>query len=117
MDAVLVDFRDSLRDGMGLWEALEKYDITLKYAMDHMDKPLSNPKPRSRPYSRYGKYIYRMGPYYVLQRSINNKTANFGTYNNLVDAKKVRNYFLEHGWHKSKLDMVCKELGVERRRK
>ena len=115
MEAILYDFRTDLRNGLGLEEALHKHHISLKYAMDHMDKPLTNPKRRSRPYSRYGKFIYRMGPYYVVQKSINNRATNFGTYNTLTDAQRVRDYLEEHGWKRYKLDAILKELGIERR--
>ena len=117
MNDTLIDFRDSLRNGMGLWEALEEYNLTLKEAMDHMEKPVTKIKPRKVVFSTIGPYIYRMGKYYVIQKSIRNHTVSFGRYNNLDDAKKVRDYYLEHGWNRKTLNKVCEELGVERRKK
>lgn len=117
MNDTLIDFRDSLRNGMGLWEALEEYNLTLKEAMDHIDKPMTRSKRKRRSYEGMGRFIYRMGNYYVIQKSIRNKTVNFGTYNRLSDAKKVRDYYLEHGWNRKTLNKVCEELGVTRRRK
>ncbi len=115
MNNVLIDFQQDLRNGSSLHEALCKHNLTLKEAMDGMDKPLTRTHRKKRTYESLGNFIYRMGPYYKVQKTIHRNTLNFGTYNSLSDARKVRDYFLEHGWHKSKLDTVCELLGVERR--
>jgi hypothetical protein len=117
MDDVLIEFQDSLRNGMGLWEALKEYNLTLKEAMGRMDKPITKVKPRKVVFSTMGPYVYRRDNYYIVQKRMKSKTVNFGTYNNLDDAKKVRDYYLEHGWNRNTLNKVCRELGVERRKK
>ena len=115
MEAVLYDFQSDLRAGLGLDEALTKHGINLKYAMDHLDKPQTAPKRRLRKFSRYGKNLYRLGNYYVVQKSIQGKTVNFGTYNSLTDARRVRDYMEADGWRRYKLDNILKELGIQRR--
>jgi hypothetical protein len=115
MNNVLIDFQQDLRNGSSLHEALCKHNLSLKEAMDGMDKPLTRTHRKKRQYELMGKFIYRMGPYYVIQKSMNNITVNFGTYNSLSDAQRVRDYLVENGWYKSKLDSVCELLGVERR--
>ena len=115
MNEALVEFRNDLRNGSSLHEALCKHNLTLKEAMDGMDKPLTRTHRKKRVYESLGNFIYRMGPYYKVQKTIRCNSINFGTYNSLSDAKRVRDYFLEHGWNKSKLDSVCELLGVERR--
>ena len=115
MNEALVEFRNDLRNGYGLHEALCKHNLSLKEAMDGMDKPLTRTHRKKRQYELMGKFIYRMGPYYVIQKSMRNTTVNFGTYNTLSDAKRVRDYLVENGWYKSKLDEICELLGVERR--
>ena len=115
MNNVLIDFQQDLRNGSSLHEALCKHNLSLKEAMDGMDKPLTRTHRKKRRYEMMGKFIYRMGPYYVIQKSVKGTSVNFGTYNSLSDAQMVRDYFLEHGWYKTKLDTVCELLGVERR--
>jgi hypothetical protein len=117
MNDVLSDFQEDLRNGAGLWDCLNKYNLTLKQAFDRMHKPITKSMRGAKPKNINSKYIYRIGGYYVLQKSINGCTGNFGTYNTLNDAEKVRDYFIEYGWNHKKIDKVCSIVGVERRRR
>ena len=46
MNEVLIDFREDLRNGVGLWDCLSKYNLTLKQVMDGMDKPFTKVRKR-----------------------------------------------------------------------
>ena len=116
MEAVLTSFQSDLRQGLGLWEALQKHNLTLKYAMDHLDKPRKPAPRRRRGYKSFGQYVYRIDKYYTVQKTLNNRSMNFGSYNALSEAKLVRDYYLEHGWDRSRLDEICEKLGVTRRK-
>ena len=119
MNEVLVEFRKDLRNGVGLWDCLTKYNLTLKQAMDGMDKPNTKVRKYGKYYPKNIKrrYIYKIGRYYFIQKSVNGHTANYGTYSTLEDAEKVRDYFVEHGWNHKRIDEVCRIVGVERRQR
>ena len=115
---VLSDVRNELRNGESIDETLRKHNLTLKDAVKNMEK--SNTKPMKRiPLSVNidSKHIYKVGNYYVIQKSVHGRSHNFGTYNSLEDAERVRDYFLENGWRHGLIDEVCGLVGVERRRK
>ncbi len=113
---VLIEVRNELRNGESIDETLRKHNLTLKDAVRNMEK--SNTKPMQKvPLSVNidSKHIYKVGNYYVVQKSVRGRSYNFGTYNCLADAERVRDYFVEHGWRKSDLNKACRVVGVERR--
>ena len=114
MNQVLNDFQNSIRNGMGLFEALQKYNITLQYAMDHLDKPFNKTKNGGLVDKRY---IHFNGKYFILQKGFNRRTYFFGSYDSFEDAAKVRDYFICNGWNLNQLDEVCDLLGVERHKR
>ena len=108
------NFQDDLRNGMGLDDALCKYNLTLKEAFEAFPGTL-----RKGPNNRYhsGKlYITKRDGKFYIRKTINGKNLHFGTYHSLDDAIQIRDYFQEHGWDKSKLDEVCELLGITRLR-
>ena len=108
------NFQDDLRNGMGLEDALCKYNLTLKEAFEAFPGTL-----RKGPNNRYhsGKlYITKRDGTFYIRKTVNGKHLHFGTYRSLADAIKIRDYFQEHGWDKSKVDEVCELLGVTRLR-
>jgi hypothetical protein len=118
MNEVLIDFREDLRNGVGLWDCLSKYNLTLKQALDGMDKPFTKVRKRGvKPKNIKSRYIYKNGRHYVVQKTVKCHTGNYGTYTTLEEAEMVRDYFAEHGWEHERLDEVCSILGVERRRR
>ena len=52
---------------------------------------------------------YRHKRYVVVKEG-----KEYGSYETLEDAIKVRDYFIYNGWYHKRLDSVCKELGIKR---
>ena len=115
MDKLIIEFRRDLRDGYSLHDALCKYNLSLKDAMKLMDKPLTKHKKRKLVYTTIKPYIYQRYKHFIVQKSINNRTVTFGTYNNLNDATLVRDYMVKYGWNRDRLDEICELLHVKRR--
>lgn len=120
MDDVLFELRTDLRNGLGLWDALQKHNITLQEAMDGMEKPIVHKVRKKKPpvFKRKYKHIYARCGFYIIQKTIKYQTVSFGMYHTAEDALKVRNYFMRTGdWNPKLLDEVCEKVGVRRRRK
>ena len=113
----LPDIQRELRNGGSIDETLRKHNMSLHDAVFNMEKPNVKPMRRSRYSSVDSKYIYKQGRHFLMQKSVNGRSYNFGTYRTLEDAERVRDYFLENGWRHGELDKVCRILGVERSRK
>ena len=112
--------RDELNQGVSINTVCNKYNISFQELVEKsfkgsMIKPYI---PRKQEYKteNAGKYIQKVNNTYILRKKLPSKTVHFGTYNTLEDAKKVRDYCIQHGWKKNCLNKYCRILGVERRR-
>lgn len=108
----LLHFQDDLRNGMTLEDALCKYHLTLKEAFESIPGTIRK-GPDNQSHSGEIYIIKRRNSFYI-QKSMNGRHVHFGSYRYLQEAVKVRDYFMEHGWDKSKVDEVCELLSVER---
>lgn len=102
-----------LIEGLSIEEALDKYDLSFKDAVNVLTKSRSKKKKTPKTYFA-GRYIQKSGNYYYLRKTVNGTTKLFGSYNSLEDAEKVRDYCIKHGWYRTRIDAICKKLGVER---
>ncbi len=119
----LVDFQQDLKNGMSIAEALKKYNITLEYAMNHVNKPItekhSKLKPSCKPHKKLkictvARYIQQIENHFYVRKQVNGKMRPFGSYSSLEDAIKLRDYCMEHGWKQRKVDKYCEILGIKR---
>ena len=107
-------FQEDLRKGLSLEEALKKYGISFKRAMELMPRHHHKSKKKHIKWISQAKYIQKRDGRYYLRKTINQKTVQFGTYNTLEDAIKVRDYCVKFGWKQRSIDEYCNILGVER---
>ena len=112
MEPKLTELQKDLQDGMELFKALNKHNVTLSYALEHMDKNIGRPPARQRRKERY----IRKSHAYSIYKWVEGKHTCFGTYDTMNDAIKVRNQLIKQGWDKRKLNNICEELGITRRR-
>lgn len=121
----LTEFQHDLQQGMTIHEALTKYNYTLKYAFNQLQKQqkkTKNTRKRKLKNCTYnaGKYIqYRDGHYYLRKTVYSHKknrrvTRMFGTYQTLEDAIKMREAQKQIGWKVTHVDRLCDELGITR---
>jgi len=96
-----------LQNGMGLEECLIKHNTNLKTLM-------TNPYTFTKELNDETKYIEKSGRKWYVKRRVNGKTKYYGYYRCLEDAQRVRDRIIELDWKQSKVDSVCKELGIER---
>ncbi len=62
-------------------------------------------------------YIKKKNDYYYIQKKINGKRKNFGTYNNIETARKVRNQLIKHNWDNETYKKLYQEYGRPRKKK
>lgn len=111
-------FQRDLQKGMTLHDALTKHQLTLKEAFQQAEKPIKHKStPETYPASQYIQY--QNGHYYLRKNVFSRKkgrpvTRMFGTYSTLEDAIQMREAQKKIGWKVTKVDELCKELGIER---
>ena len=104
------EIRVKLQTGINIEQVCDDYGLSfneLFNLMKNNDKHIlkCNSKPPLYIIERDGQYLIRKNNVY------------YGSYYSFEDAKKVRDYFIFHGWNKRRLDEVCWKLGVKRVRK
>lgn len=116
------EFQKDLKNGMGLEEALKKYNLSLKDAFDFVHKPITQPAQKKQ-YRKRNVYksvdtnISIRANSYHLRKAINGKMRWGGSYDTIEDAQKVRDFLNEHGWNPIKVNEACKKYGIKRRRR
>lgn len=110
-------FRDDLHK-MSLADALKKHNLTLKEAMESMPMPYNKDNKKTpTSYSVSKNITYKNGRFY-LRKSIHNKTYSFGSYLDMDDAIKFRDYCEENDcWLDYSIDEICEKLGIDRLKK
>lgn len=107
---MLTLFRNDLRNGMGLDEALCKHNLSLKEAFDRM----LNDVAYSKAHHFNPSYIERQGGRFYLSKTVNGIQTMFGVYSHHRDAVKVREMCKRYGWIQGNVNRYCRECGVER---
>lgn len=106
-------FQDDLKNGLSIEQALRKYNISFREAIDSM--PRFYGRKKKRKCRGRAKYIQQMDNRFHVRKTIKGKTRSFGSYSSLEDAIKLRDYCIEHGWKQRKVDEYCETLGITRR--
>jgi hypothetical protein len=107
----MTGFRNDLKSGMSIDDALQKHDMTLQEAFSkmHHDLVFSNRRKVSRE-----PYIHKRNNHLFIMKKVEGKTTYFGVYDNMRDAKKIRDKCIRHGWIQSNVNRYCREAGVQR---
>lgn len=113
------EFQQDLQKGMTLEEALIKHNTNLQTVfrvLHYKDTNKNNIKKKTKSNSRstgeaYIQYQVNQKSY-LLRKTVNKKCTYFGRYETLEDAILVRDYMMTHGWDKSRLNSIRKELNV-----
>jgi len=104
-----IEIRNKLQTEVSIEQVCDDYDLSfneLFKLMKRYDKKFKKcNKPPLYITERNGQYFLRKNNVY------------YGSYYSFEDAKKVRDYFIFHGWNKRRLDEVCYKLGVKRVKK
>lgn len=89
------DFQKDLRNGMTLEKALQKHGLTFKEACD-----------KCKNFTRNGEYhnIYlnRESKKFKVEKMIDSHVIHFGSFEELEDAVKCRDFYETWGWDKNK---------------
>ena len=98
--------RQQLQNGTTIQEVCQQYHISFKELCNlFLSRGCTTDK------SSTGKlYISFNQGRYILRKN----GVHYGSYRSLDDAVLVRDYMIMNGWYRSRLDNVCKELGVVR---
>jgi len=98
--------RQQLQNGTTIQEVCQQYHISFKELCNlFLSRGCTTDK------SSTGKlYVSYDGHRFILRKN----NGYYGSYQSLDDALKVRDYMIMNGWYRSRLDKVCRELGVVR---
>ena len=100
--------RQQLQNGTTIQEVCQQYQLTFKELCQLF---LSGRYSRTTNESSTGNLYVSFDQHrYILRKN----GVNYGSYQSLDDALKVRDYMIMNGWYRSRLDKVCDELGVVR---
>lgn len=103
-------FQDDLRRGISIQEALTRHGLSFRDAFLHLqykNKPSCN---KNGGKNRY--LLIRRGRSVQVRKSIDGKQRVFGSYRNIQDARKVRNYLERNDWKCDDLEKLQELLGV-----
>ena len=116
-------FQEDLRNGMGLEDALIKYNLTFKEAVEYCPRPFCHrsrsqkPRMKRNVYKQIDKYISQRGEAFYVRKTSEGKNYWGGAYDTFEEAKLVRDFIEENGWNVVKVREACKKYGIERRRR
>lgn len=102
-----MEIKDKLKDGKSIDEICSEYNLSFKEVLDIVKKNKWGNVPNK---TTTLLYISKSRGKYKLRKC----NKNYGSYNSLEDAKKVRDYFMINGWDSEKLDDICDKLNVNR---
>lgn len=77
--------------------------INIAEAKNNLNNNKTSKKSIENVGSKYGSNIYKYGEFFTITKQINRKTVNFGKFNNLDDAKFVKNLLVENNWKLSRI--------------
>lgn len=100
--------RQQLQNGTTIQEVCTQYHITFQELcqlfLPGRYSRTTNESSTGRLYVSFDQHRY------ILRKN----GVNYGSYQSLDDALKVRDFMIMNGWYRSRLDKVCDELGVVR---
>ena len=103
--------RWELQNGFTIEQVCNHHNITFTELVEAMQyHKQTGIKHTKRP--KKCKYIRKnkgSGHYYIVR-----STVNYGTYETLGDAVKVRDWLVSNGWNREQLDVGCEECNVVR---
>ena len=103
------DLKQDLLDGKNQLDTRKKYDLSVKqfHALKQqmIDEGVEFPETYYGAKKPENRYIYwnRRDNCYMIVKSIRGKTKRFGTYDNLEDARFVRDKLLENKWNRRRV--------------
>jgi hypothetical protein len=100
--------RQDLQSGKTIDTVCREYNLTFTELVGLMQFYTHRPRKSHRP--KGWLYIARTDNRYIIRKG----DVHYGTYKNLRDAQKIRDWMQRHGWDKSQLDIACDWCGVER---
>jgi hypothetical protein len=106
----MTEFRNDLKSGMTIDEALVKHNLTLKEAFDRMLNDIAF----STAHHKEPQYIERHGDKFAIRKSVEGVQTFFGVYTHHRDAVKVREMCKRYGCIQENINKYCRECGVER---
>lgn len=116
MGQTIKAFQRDLQNGMTLEAALTKHNLTFKEAFEMCPtERTKNARKKKNVRKNVSKYIQLQGKTYYVKKNIRGKTIGFGAFETAEDAIQVRDYLVEHGWNKVKLNQACKVLGIKQK--
>ena len=100
---VFLSFRNDLRNGMTLENALMKYGWSLREVFQYCH--------RKNVDNQY-RFICLCNGYFNIRKYVNGEQIYYGYFKELDDAVKVRDKLMECDWDKSQLPRIMEELGL-----
>ena len=100
---VFLSFRNDLRNGMTLENALLKYGLSLQEAVQYGHRTDLDNKYR---------YIHLVHNSFHIRRTIDGRYEYYYSCKELDDAVQVRDKLIEYDWDKSKIPEIKMELGL-----
>jgi hypothetical protein len=103
------EIRNKLQEGYTIDNICSEYDLTFEEVLKMMDafKDVEDNQ------SNDSLYISKSRDKFKIRKC----NVNYGSYNSLEDAKRVRDYLIHHNWIVNDLDTICNLLKVERCKK
>jgi hypothetical protein len=109
----LTRFQKDLQKGMSIDEALHKHQLTLSEAFHGLHYNGENHK-KTLSTENKNKFIITSGRNrHKIRKTINHEYVNFGVYESIQDARRVRDQLLSCGWDKTQLPQIWRTLHIE----
>jgi hypothetical protein len=109
----LTRFQKDLQKGMSIDEALHKHQLTLSEAFHGLHYNGENHK-KTLSTKNKNKFIITSGRNrHKIRKTINHEYVNFGVYESIQDARRVRDQLLSCGWDKTQLPQIWRKLHIE----
>ena len=101
-------FRKDLQNGMSIEDGLKKHGLTLREVLRMPKRSFVKP-------SQKGSITKtRKSGHYHIQKQLNSKLLNGGSYATRHEAELVRDKLYEHNWDVDCLPAILEELGIKR---
>lgn len=113
------NFQADLQQGYTIEEACQRNKITFKEAFEKLkyeNKIIPTDKKPTRDVT-VERYIIKRKNGYTINKTVNGVRKNFGTYESLRDARRIRSHLEKNGWEDVDLEQICNEVKVRRKRR
>ena len=101
------EFQKDLQNGMTIEKALTKHELTLKQVWRELHYRPRNPNRPVDTSTGYRYIDYHQGKFRVYY-----KNEYYGHYDDLETAVQIRDYLLENGWDKRRLQNIRRTLKI-----